>query len=624
MGVRDTLVSGMLGTIRLTLKGENMKLKFLAILVLALSSFATATITCPNGTAPNTYGFCGSYTAPMIACQTKTGVSCSQLPTGWTKNIGFYTTTPATGTVTSQFSGIAYSQLLPAGRGYSTPNANIAVGTADVLEYVNSGVQAFSKTKGTPFFITKGGTLPTPQLPSGPFASFAHAPLTASCGNLSVDVNVNYDHPGALYVLSGITSAASPAAPALCISTSPTLEGGGQSYWYSYGFDTTALRIFDAGVAATFDYPHLATFGGHYYVTMDYIDATTTSADYRNILGYVVCQLDRTSIVAGVPAAAAACYSYVPQRTTGKDALWHSLMPADMESTTVASGTTGPYFFAQLNPTAPGTQWYQGSPCYQNWNCVSFFVLSWSWSQITSGAAPGSMAYAGGREPGCYNPWRPDDTFCVSQPSPALSTDVLDAVSDRLVGRVPYRSASWNIDFKGTLVPQTELMPVAFTTGYYLTQTGSPVLNIGGPLGGTNAGFTNLSVGYTPPGFGWQNNTSNLWNPAIAVNKNLTIGVTFTMDNPGGTYGTPQPPSVYSGTVAYINYDWGLGPFTSVTQGVGVSMENSSGAYIPDWGNLVSAGVDPVDDTTFWGVNVYFTANEIPGSLTWATTIFKF
>jgi hypothetical protein len=86
--------------------------------------------------------------------------------------------------------------------------------------------------------------------------------------------------------------------------------------------------------------------------------------------------------------------------------------------------------------------------------------------------------------------------------------------------------------------------------------------------------------------------------------------------------GTPYPPSIYSDVVGV---DENVGGTTSlVTQGQGVSIENSSGAYVQDWGNYVSVGVDPSDNITFWGFNEYLTANQTPGNLTWATTIFKF
>jgi hypothetical protein len=593
------------------------------VLLCLFSTLASAAISCPNANnAPNTYGFCGEYAAPMIACQTKAGTTgCSKLPIGWTENIGFYTKPPAAGTVGSQFPGISYAQLVPAGQPYNTPNANGAVGLTDIMEYVNNGVQAFNKNKGTAVFIVKGATTPSPQLPNGPFASFSKAPLTQSCGNLSIDVNITYDHQANMFMLSGITNSASPNTPAICIAVSSDLENGGQSWWFSYGFNLTTLQVSDGGIVSTFDYPRIGTFGSHYYIAMDYIDENQTSPDYHNILGYVVCSLDRADIIQGLPAKAAQCYSYVPSRTTDRDALVHSLLPADMESTSVAAGTAGPYFFAQVNPWEAGTQWWAGNPCYQSYSCAtSMLIASWNWAAISSGGAPTSTTtWDATAMPGCYDPWSPDNTVCVTQPSPAGATDQLDANSDRLSGRVPYLAANWSFAPVG---PQAELMAVTTTGWDQGSSIRSPNQMVYGFVAGTGGYFVNVpSISYSSSPSG-----ANAWNASVAINSAMNLGAIFTIDNPGGSLGTPNPPSIYSDVEVFNPSagSWSGNPNVLVTQGEGVSIEDSQGIYVQDWGNYVSVGVDPSDNTTFWGVNEYLTANQTPEALTWATTIFKF
>jgi hypothetical protein len=222
--------------------------------------------------------------------------------------------------------------------------------------------------------------------------------------------------------------------------------------------------------------------------------------------------------------------------------------------------------------------------------------------------------------PGCYNPWHPDNAVCVAQPSPAAVLDQLDGNSDRLSGRAPYIAANWSYNPAN---PQTELMAVT-TTGWDETSSTQQTPNqmVYGLIAGSGGNFVNgPTIEFTS-----SPNGANAWNASVAINSSKNLGGTFTIDNPGGSLGTANPPSIYS-NVAVFNSNtgtWNGNSSVQVTQGAGVSMENSGGSYIQDWGNYVSVGVDPSDNTTFWGFNEYLTANQTPGNLTWATTIFKF
>jgi hypothetical protein len=85
-----------------------------------------------------------------------------------------------------------------------------------------------------------------------------------------------------------------------------------------------------------------------------------------------------------------------------------------------------------------------------------------------------------------------------------------------------------------------------------------------------------------------------------------------------------MPPSIYSAQITYESSTSSWAPQTPslVLQGTGVSTGTST--YVPDWGNFVSIALDPANNVEFWGFNEYFTANEKPGALTWATEIFNF
>jgi hypothetical protein len=585
-----------------------LKRYFNVVFLCLLPTLASAAVSCPGGGTPNQYGFCGLYSVPQIACQSKTANGCSQ-PKG-TPNIGFFTVGSGTGTAGSEFPGIGYSQF-SGSPGYDTPNANGAVGQQQVLEFVNSGVQAYSKTTGNAIFVKKGSTTPTPQSPSRPWASYAGSPLTAPCGDLSIDVNATYDHPDAVFVLSGISN---KSTPSICIaaSTQDNLEGTkGNSYWNAYGFNLSSVAVTDSGTAAYFDYPRFGTFGNNFYLAIDYIDNTPGSPDYQHILGYVACSLDKTDIVAGKPAANAECAVYLPLRTSGFDALVHSILPADMDSTSLPSTTQGEFFIGQANPVATGTTWTQGSNCYKSYPCASSAeLLLWTWSQISTGAQPTTVPAT--FMPGCYNPWKPSDTFCVYQPSPATSAQVLDGLSDRVSGRFAYSySASLNEELLAATNTiwngnGTEANP--FQTVQFYIFTASP------------GSFPALaSIGNFPS----QDATWNAWTASAAISSLNNIGLTFTEDDSGTA--NPMPPSIYS---AQLNYDsststWNPQSPGLVLMGTGVSTGSGS-TYVPDWGNYVSVALDPANSQTFWGVNEYFNGNETHSALTWQSEIFNF
>jgi hypothetical protein len=592
-------------------RGKTLKRYFCAFLLFVFPNLALAAVNCPGGATPNQYGFCGVYSASQIACQSKSANGCSQ-PSG-SANIGFYTVSPAAGTAGTEFPGIAYSNFSGA-PAYDTVNGNGAVGQKQVLEFVNNGIQAYDKTKGTPIFVKNGSKTPTPQSPSRPWASYSGSPLTANCGSLSIDVNATYDREDAVFILSGISNSGSKNVPAICIaaSTQDNLLGtNGRSYWNGYGFTLENMIVSDSGVNAYFDYPRFGTFGNNFYLGMDYIDNTVGSADYQHILGYVVCMLDKSDIIAGRPASSAQCAVYLPTRTSGFDSIIHSLLPADMDSTTVAPNTQGEYFLGQVNPVAAGTNWTQGSNCYKSYSCASSAeLLLWNWSQISSGQ-PGSVI-SSTFMPGCYNPWKPSDTFCVFQPSPATSAQVLDGLSDRVSGRFAYR-------YDNSILSQEILAGTNTVWNGNGTQA-APQQTVQYSVLMANPGaFPALAASGTFPA---ADATWAGWTASVAINSQDTLGLTFTEDDSGTA--TALPPSIYSAQIVYDSATSTWNPQSSalVLEGTGVSI--GSPTYVPDWGNYVSVALDPANNLEFWGVNEYLNGNQTRSALTWATEIFNF
>lgn len=590
---------------------RNRALGILSVLVALSSVVASAQNNC--GGNPS-YGTCSAPVAPtQVWCAGNNAASTCPGGTSW---VGFNTTTPAAGSWTNQFEGLDASSILNSGRipgAEPDPNGGVgptdAFGVGQYLEFADNYIQAFDKATGSGIFSNLSGGAASPQ----PIGMLFSPSASTYCAGASLDGIASYDRIDNAFVLANIFN--NRGTYYLCLGVSApsggsvpasNLEGvAGQSAWNAYAYNIApAIPKNAEGVTYFPDYERFGTWRDGFYISWDLMDVSNA----YNIVGVEVCQFDKANIIAGLSSNAPKCYTYIPQYVVGASgtdrSLVHTLLPADFEGENpIPSNTAGEYFLALVNPSNTGTNVQCSvSPCTSN------RLAYWTWSGLTSGAAPTILVLTGHPfTPGCYFPKAPYNTYCVPEPY----GKTIDGLGDRLAYRLAYRYITGTTSAEYLAVTHTvQENSTTRRTGirYYKLQAGkSPKMAILGEL---------------------QDKTNNyfLSMPSVAMDKNGDLGITYTVTG-NSTKGSTNN---YDPSPFFVAVD------SSGVQGTPVAILSNSGSSgqdetDQDWGEYVSVSSDPDDDTTFWAVDQYMNGNQlgncsyklgIGSGCTWASRIF--
>lgn len=562
------------------------------------------------GTTPPT-GTCPAASAPVQTwCAGNNSSSTCPGGTAW---VGFSTTSPATGSWSTQFEGIDAGSILGSGqkvRPQADPNGGIgptnAHGVGQYLEFANNYVQAFDRATGNGVFSTWRNTSAAPQ----PITT-AFSPGGASyCTNGSLDGIASYDRIDGVFVLANIFNPGAQNTYYYCIGVSApsgsvpanNLEGSNSlSYWNVYAYQITpAIPKNSLGHRYFPDYARFGTWSDGFYVTWDLEDINQN----YDIVGFEVCKLDKANMLAGLSTNPPVCYTYIPNYIAEgtNNSLIHTLLPADFEGNNpIPAGSAGEYFLAQVNPSNAGTN-VQCSVM----PCASNQLAFWTWLGFASGAGPTYITLpTTPYTPGCYSPSHPYNTICIPEPYGGVS----DSVGDRLMYRLAYRYITLG-STPGEYLAVVQTVQEATKnrrTGirYYKILAGSsPAIMFQGDIQDTtNYFFYSM--------------------PSIAMDKSGDLGIAFTATG-----------STVRGSA--VNYD--PSPFmvtvgASGKKGTPVAILSNSGASGQDetdnyWGEYISVSADPNDDLTFWAVDEYMNGNQtgnctstIGTGCTWATRV---
>jgi hypothetical protein len=452
-------------------------------------------------------------------------------------------------------------------------DANGAVGTLQYMEWVNSYYQAYSKTSPyTPVWST-------PQAGDTPWAN---AGMSNCYGTGGGEGTITFDRIASVWVIARRASQATNSYY-YCIAVSNTANLASSTLkWYTYQFKITSfLGVNAEGNVYYPDWPRFATWADGYYASFDLEDPNN---EYQEI-GVVACVFDRTNIIKGATARSPQCFSNPsPLPISGALYLSHSLIPADIDSSTAPPSGRHEYFVSIQNPTANGK-----ATTSTKLNLWSFHV---NWTTPASSTFSKASLTVPSYEPGCYDVTNPADTFCVTEPSSSSTDNYIDSIGDRLMPRMPYHNFG---TYESFLVSQTVQVGTGSNqqTGirwYELRGSGNPTLYQDGTLSSGTSLYRFV--------------------PSIAQDSAGNAAAGYSVSSS----------QVHPGIRAAY---WSLPNRTSpaeITLGNGTGDEENSA----HWGNISSMTVDPTNGCTFWSENEYFKENQTGTDINWNTRIANF
>jgi hypothetical protein len=469
---------------------------------------------------------------------------------------------------------------------------NGAVGTKQYMEYVNTAFQAYDKVTGQPVWAS-AKQIET-LWPSGSNCN----PPTAN-PVIQLDVQIIFDRLASRWVVGAKTSDPN-LGYYLCLAVSNTDDLSSPSLsWTSISSNKLDPILGSNGTHTYFpDWPKFSTWTdasgqqSAYYATLDLLDKDNGSAE----VGVVVCALDRTGILnnPGNIKPEVCVNVSDPSLQSNGIFLGHSLIPADIDGTTLPPAGRDQFMVSIKNPLNDGVT--LTSSTLNLWQ----FHVDWTAGTLTPTLSPVAVdTYT----PGCYlfDPNNIAITNCVQEPPDSSSPQqpqLVDSVGDRLMPRFAYRNFGSHESYLVSHTIQTgnnSQNPEQTGVRWYefrINGSGTPVLNQSGTINPDDVYFRFL--------------------PSIAQDKNGNVAVGYSLSNRFPGTGNPG---------IYFSY-WNLPNATAPTEIKiidGPGEEVSPGNGVGQWGTYASMTVDPLDNCTFWYVNEYFAADD-----TWVTRIANF
>ena len=415
------------------------------------------------------------------------------------------------------------------------PDNDGAPGTTQYVQYVNLTYEVFDKS---------GNTLLGPLSGNDFWSGFGGSCETGNSG----DPIVRFDAAAQRWVVAQL-GLASSGPDFECVAVSTTADATGSYYRYAFPFNDFP------------DYPKLGVWPDAYYFTFN------NWAFGASFVGANACAADRNNMLAG-NAATMQCFQQNSDQS--------SLLPSDLDGATPPAAGT-PNFFVELDP--------DGSA---NLDMFQFHV-DFTTPANSTFTGPTLIPVAA-FTPLCNN--FGGHRNCV--PQPTAGSDLLEALSDRLMYRLSYR----NFGDHTTLLVSHSI--VAGSSG------GVRWYEIHDP----ETSPTVFQSGTFAPDSQWR------WMPSVAMDQNQDIAVGFSRSGSGsGQY----PSIVYAGRAPSDP----LGTLESEVVLVAGEGSQISGD-VERWGDYTSMTVDPTDDCTFWFTEEYLKSTALNMGSYWSTAIGSF
>ncbi|MGB7218395.1 MAG: immunoglobulin domain-containing protein, partial [Vicinamibacterales bacterium] len=466
----------------------------------------------------------------------------------------------------ANFDGVSSQDVADAfgGNRIVPPNTNGDVGPNHYVQAVDVLVRIYQKD-GTP-----SSAKPTPFKLSQLFsqASFPGLCSTRNDGNATV----LYDQLSDRWVLTQTAFTGSLTPPYhQCVAVSQSADPAGTYFLYDFALPTA------------YDSPRFGVWRDGYYLAANELTGSGAFA------GVGVFAFDRTKLLAGNANAGfigfhLGTYFTVSTAVSG-------MLPADLDGPTPPPAGT-PSYFAALGPRLSFLDTGGMTDTIRLFAFHADFANPPASTFVERPESPRAVATFDSR------------SNRIEQPAPATASAYLEALQDRLTGRLAYRN------FGGTseslVVTHTvNIGPNPATTGghqaavrYYEFRRALP------------SGFFGVPEQAT---FGPDADNRWMASAALDMRGNLAVGysvsgaTTFPSIRYAGRLATDPPNGLQQGEATLID-------------GSGVQLDTSG-----KWGALSSLVLDPADDCRFWYTTEYYTlASQGSSSMGWLTRIGSF
>ncbi len=442
-------------------------------------------------------------------------------------------------------------------------DATLAVGTTQVMQWADFGLQVYNKS-GNPV----GSGIPGNLFWSGASPCY---------GSVGADGTVQFDKLASVWVV-GMRSGSNNE----CFAVSQTSDATGEYNEYAFQYIDSQNPTFQM------DYPKLGVWPDGYYLVFDMLDP--------NIIGFppqysVACALDRSAMLLGEPNPGVVCFTTQYSNNTG----FFHLIPSDLDSAIPPPAGSPDYIFTFAKPYGATQYHLYGYKFHVNFATPSA-------STFTGPVQIDTNAFAS-LVPACGA----GNTNCVPQPPPA--TTPLDSVGGYMMGRAAYRNFG---SYESLVLSQAAQ-----------TAAGDPVGVRWYELRNLQGGATIYQDGFlqsansstTPDGF-------SRWMSAAAEDSAGNIAMGYSISGAGATSyysGFPglaidaRSPSTPLGTL-----------LTEQIVFNGVSVEEPNPPLTPKierWGSVSGMAIDPVDQCTFWFTGQY---QPVAGVYDWSTELVSF
>ena len=308
-----------------------------------------------------------------------------------------------------------------------------------------------------------------------------------------------------------------------------------------------------------FDYPHLSVWPDGYYMSMNVFNATGTA-----YLGPQAFAFDRTKMLAGLPAT---FISPVGPLGSSVD----PFLPADLDGATLPP--------AGAPDTFVGFPGQTSSPNYTTYHFHVDFTTPAN-STFTTFATPAAAGFTA---------LCPTTRACVPQKGVSASSNV-DGIGDRLMFRLAYRNF-----------------------GDHESVVGNYTVSAGGVAGVRWFELRNVTAGPVTvfQQSTYQPDTTWRWMGSAAMDGQGNLALGFSASS-----STINPQLRYAARLATDPINTLAQGETHLFDGVGSQSGTSN-----RWGDYSALSIDPVDDSTFWYTNEYYSTTA---TFNWRTRIGSF